>query len=45
MVKPAYQAPSATDAVVEVDGTTYSVRERPPSYFALESERIAEQVC
>ena len=43
MVRPAYTAPGATERIFDLDGESYNVRERPPSYFALESERIKQQ--
>lgn len=39
----AWTSEKATDGVaLDSEGRSYKVRERPPSYFALESERIAD---
>lgn len=39
----AYTASTASNLVTTLDGQSFNVRERPPSYFALESERIKLQ--
>jgi len=43
MVKPAVIGSKAKKAIVDIGGETYNVLERPPSYFLLESERIASE--
>ncbi len=39
----AWTAPTPTFRLVTLNGQSFNVRERPPSYFALESERLREQ--
>ena len=39
----AYTASSSSQQLVTLNGLSFNVRERPPSYFALESERIKRQ--
>ena len=39
----AWTADAASDYTSDIGGVSYNVRERPPSYFALESERLKVQ--